>query len=223
MIALMRQWRHVLLVPAILITLLVAACSGTSSNFPVGAAGSVLTVVIADLERLPVLRYSNMSQGRVINHFRLTPTQEGLELVGLRVKVANHTAINAILTVDEQAAQLGDFFQGVYLPLDIVVNGEGWMKSDSGWGWVSNSIAKDGPTFGAQEVVPDPPGWKDGPVRLIELQSEGGALPGQGFLAGPFQIPRDHDIDGWIVFEVPKDTELGELRWRAGDSITIPF
>ncbi len=218
-----QRWRQPLLVPAILIILLAAACSGASSNFPVGGAGSVLTVVIVDLERLPELRYSNVSQERVLNHFRLSPTQEGTELVLLRVRVANHTAVSAILSVDEQAAQLGDFFQGVYLPLDIETHGEGWIQSDTGWGWASNAIAKQAPIFGVEEKVPTPPGWKDGPVRLIELQGEGGALPGQGFLAGSFKLPKDFDIDGWIVFEAPKGTEFGELRWRTGDSITIPF
>lgn len=215
--------RQLLLVPVTLLVLSVAACSGPSSNLPIARVGSILNITVDDLERLPELRYSNVFQGRVVNHFRLTPTQEGLELVLLRVRVGNHTAVTAIVTVDEQAAQLGDFFKGVYLPLDVDTLGEGWMKSGSGWGWASNSIAKQAPIFGEQEEVPDPPGWKDGPVRLIELEVGGGAPPGQGFLAGSFQIPKNYSIDGWIVFEAPKDTEFSELRWRAADSITIPF
>ena len=206
-----------------MITLLVTACSDTSSNLPIARAGSVLTVTVVDLERLPELRYSNVFQGKVVNHFPLTPTREGSELVLLRVKVRNPTAVTAIVTVDEQAAQLGDFFKGVYLPLDVETHGEGWIKSDAGWGWVSNSIAKPAPTFGEQEEVPVPSGWKDGPVRLIELQAGGNAPQGQGFLAGSFQLPQTYEIDGWIVFEAPEDTEFRELRWRAGDNITILF
>ena len=223
MINLTRRRRQLVLVPAIVITLMVVVCSGTASNFPVGRAGSVLTVTVVDLERLPELRYSNLFQGRVVNHFRLTPTKEELELVLLRVQVVNPTAVTAIVAVDEQAAQLGDFFQDLYLPLDIDSNGEGWILADAGWGWASNSIAKEAPTFGEQQEVPDPPGWKDGSVRLIELGPEGGAPPGQGFLAGSFQLPKTYSIDGWMVFEAPKDTEFRELRWRAGDSLTIPF
>jgi hypothetical protein len=217
-----RRWR-LLLVPVILIILLVAACSDTSSNFPIARAGNILDITVLDLERLPELRYSNVFQGRVVNHFRVTSTQEGSELVLLRVRVGNHTAVTAIVTVDEQAAQLGDFFEGVFLPQDVEIRGEGWIKSDTGWGWVSNSIAKQAPTFGEQEEVPDPPGWKDGPVRSIELQAGGGAPPGQGFLVGSFQLPRDFSIDGWMMFEAPKGTNFRELRWRAGDSIIIPF
>ena len=221
MIDMIRRRRPMLLVPLILITFLVAACSDTSSNLPIARVGSVLNITVVDLERLPELRYSNLFQGRVVNHFRLTPTQEELEL--LRVQVGNHTAVTAIVTVDEQAAQLGDFSNGVYLPLDVEIHGEGWTRSDAGWGWASNSIAKQAPIFGEQEEVPDPPGWKDGQVRSIKLQAGGGAPPGQGFLAGSFQIPKDHSIDGWMVFEAPKGTEFSELRWRAGDSITILF
>ena len=169
------------------------------------------------------MRYSNVFQERVVNHFRLTPSLEESEIVMLRVQVANHTAVTAIVTVDDQAAQLADFFQGVYVPVDLEALGEGWIRSDAEWGWASNSIAKDAPIFGEQEKVPDPPGWKDGPVRKIELRGEAGAPPGQGFVAGSFQIPKDFSVDGWIVFEVPKGVEFSELRWRAGDSITIEF
>ena len=43
------------------------------------------------------------------------------------------------------------------------------------------------------------------------------------FLEGSFDIPRGYSVDGWMVFEIPKDTEIKNLRWRAGDSITIRF
>ena len=223
MIDMMWRCRRVFLVPFILIILLVSACSDTSSNFPIARAGSVLSITVVDLERLPELRYSNTFQGRVVNHFRLPTTQEGSELVLLRIRVANHTAISAIVSVDEQAAQLGDFFDGLYLPLDIAGNGESWIQSDTGWGWVSNSDAIQAPIFGEQEEVPDPPGWGNGPVRLIELQAGASAPPGQGFLAGSFQLAKGFSIDGWMVFEAPEGTEFSEFRWRAGDSITIPF
>jgi len=43
------------------------------------------------------------------------------------------------------------------------------------------------------------------------------------FLEGPFELKIDTAVDGWMVFEVPKDTKIRDLRWRAGDSITIRF
>ena len=43
------------------------------------------------------------------------------------------------------------------------------------------------------------------------------------FLEGSFNLPKDTSIDGWMVFDIPKDTEIKNLRWRAGDSITVRF
>ena len=43
------------------------------------------------------------------------------------------------------------------------------------------------------------------------------------FLEGSFELPRGTAVDGWMVFEVPKDVKIRDLRWRAGDSITIRF
>jgi len=43
------------------------------------------------------------------------------------------------------------------------------------------------------------------------------------FLEGPFELGMDTAIDGWMVFEVPKDTKIRDLRWRAGDRIIIRF
>ena len=223
MIDVIRRRRLAFLVPIVLSILLATACSGATSFQPITRAGGVLTITVHDLERLPELRYSNYSQGRVLNHFRLAPTQEGSELVALRLKVGNHTAVTSIVSVDEQAAQLEDFFKGVYLPVNIAGVGEIWTQSDTGWAWVSNSIAAEALIYGEDEDVPDPPGWNDGPVRLIELRRGSTALPGQGFLVGSVEIPRGHSIDGWLVFEVPEGTEFSELTWRAADSIIIPF
>ena len=41
------------------------------------------------------------------------------------------------------------------------------------------------------------------------------------FLQGSFDLPKGHGIDGWMVFEMPPGTQIRDLRWRAGDSITI--
>ena len=43
------------------------------------------------------------------------------------------------------------------------------------------------------------------------------------FLEGSFELPRGTSIDGWMVFDIPKDTKIKNLRWRAGDSITVRF
>lgn len=43
------------------------------------------------------------------------------------------------------------------------------------------------------------------------------------FLEGSFELLRGHGLDGYMVFEVPAGTEFRDLRWRAGDSVTIRF
>jgi len=43
------------------------------------------------------------------------------------------------------------------------------------------------------------------------------------FLEGSFNLPRGTSLDGWMVFVIPEGTEIKNLRWRAGDSITVRF
>ena len=43
------------------------------------------------------------------------------------------------------------------------------------------------------------------------------------FLEGSFELQKGHGLDGYMVFEVPAGTEFRDMRWRAGDSITIRF
>ncbi len=43
------------------------------------------------------------------------------------------------------------------------------------------------------------------------------------FLEGSFDLPRGTSLDGWMVFDIPIDTKIKNLRWRAGDSITVRF
>ncbi len=38
-----------------------------------------------------------------------------------------------------------------------------------------------------------------------------------------FNLAKDTGIDGWLVFEAPRDTQFREFRWRAGDSLSIDF
>ena len=43
------------------------------------------------------------------------------------------------------------------------------------------------------------------------------------FLEGPFELQRGFGIEGALVFEAPIGTEFRDLRWKAGDSITVRF
>ena len=204
-----------------LVVLMAAAC-GDAGFEPITRPGNTLTITVVDMERVSQLRYSVRGQDRVFKHFRFAPSREGSEVVALRIRLINYTAIKTIVTFDQQAALLEDFFGGVYVPVDIGAVGEVWARSDSGWGWVSNTMAADMPNYGKDEDVPTPTGWNDGPVRSIQLEG-GNAKAGEGFLTGSIEIEQGTSIDGWMMFEAPEDTEFKELRWRAVDSILIPF
>jgi hypothetical protein len=43
------------------------------------------------------------------------------------------------------------------------------------------------------------------------------------FVQGAFELKKDCGVDGWMVFEAPKDTKFREMRWRASDSLSIDF
>jgi plastocyanin len=43
------------------------------------------------------------------------------------------------------------------------------------------------------------------------------------FINGSFALGRGMGIDGWVVFEAPEGTKFRDLRWLAGDSITVTF
>ena len=46
---------------------------------------------------------------------------------------------------------------------------------------------------------------------------------GTMFITGPLVLQMDTGVDGWMVFEAPKGTKFRELKWQAGDSLSIEF
>ena len=105
-----------LLVVALLGTV---ACSSESSTFGQYYQGRTLHVSVVSLERLPELRYSTIDPSQVIRRWSMSPTQPGSELVLVRMKVENHTAISAFINVDRTAAELRDFSNATYRPLSV--------------------------------------------------------------------------------------------------------
>lgn len=63
------------------------------------------------------------------------------------------------------------------------------------------------------EIKVAPPGQEPDAAAVRSVQ----------FLEGSFELLRGHGLDGYMVFEVPAGTEFRDLRWRAGDSVTIRF
>ena len=107
---------------SVLVSLLIlglGACSDISPVFGQYHRGRVLDVNVVTLERVDRLLYATLDTAQVEHHWSISPSEEDLELVLVRLKVENHTATSAIVNVDERAAELRDFFQGKYFPIDV--------------------------------------------------------------------------------------------------------
>ena len=203
----------------VLLSGLVAACSEAASSFGRPYTGRSLTLRVLDIKRLPVLQYTNHYAGGRVGHHRVVPTQEGMELVLLRLQIANPNATNHLLNIDREAAELRDFGQGTYLPVAIGIQGESWVQSGDTWDW-THSQDLQGPLVALPGAdTPNPPKWDPRNVRTIDV----GAPESQGFLVGEFELPQGFSIDGWILFEAPRGTKFRHIRWQAGDTITIPL
>ena len=175
----------------LLILISLMACTETSANFGKYYRGKTLDVNIVKLERLPELLYSTIDSDQVPHYFRIVPSEDQLELVILRVKVENHTATSAIVNIDSQAAELRDFFQGKYFPINVNER--------------------------VEEI--DPPDRRIADRSVVFLWNK----TYQDGTSEAFTLPRDFGIDGILVFEAPEDTKFRELRWRAGDTLSIRF
>lgn len=201
-IAFLHPSRSILAVSVLALALLAAACADVSPAVGKYYVGRTLHVSVAAMERAPELLYSLPATATTEQrHYRITPSEPEQELLLLRVKVQNHRATSAIVSIDETAAELRDFFQGKYFPVNV---------NDR-----------------AQEVA--------APERVdqlrtarcpIEQPNDLCFLWNQSFVDGSdraFDLQKGFGIDGWMIFETPKDTEIRELRWRAGDSLSIEF
>lgn len=171
----------------------------TSTPTPVSTGqfykGRTLHVSVAAMHRLPELRYSVAKRDGELTHLRIASSRDTMELVVVRVKVQNHTATSAVFTVDKEGAQLRDFNSDRYFLLDVDESAE---------------------------VVTGPPGPKSESREVLELEPDGTFSANRGFIRGPIKLQKGTGLDGWIVFEAPKETRFRDFRWVAGDSVTIP-
>lgn len=115
----MRLQRFIIWVTVVMVILSLAACSDDSSDSGEYFAGRTLHLNVVSVERVPEFRYATIDPEEVVRHWRIMASGDGLELVLVRLKVENHTAISVIVNVDQQAAELRDFIQGTYFPVDL--------------------------------------------------------------------------------------------------------
>ena len=222
------------------------ACSETSPNIGRYFRGRTLDISIVSVDRALELRYAHIGPDNTIRHYRLTPQAEGSELILVRLKVENHTATSAIVDVDTQAAELRDFFSGKYSPIDVASR----VKDAPDRSVVDLQVDIAGP---AGQVLPAlrklngvisaaHTRSQDRDFYILKVR-DGENLPeeisqtaasnnwrlvgiqtvGTMFITGPLVLQMDTGVDGWMVFEAPKGTKFRELKWQAGDSLSIEF
>ena len=106
-----------LVLPALLLPLLLMACTD-SGSLPIGrgAKGDSLIVTIELVQRVQEIRFL----GTDGVHYLVTPQANGNELIAARIQVHNDEATRLLLTVDEEAAELRGFGREErYAPLDM--------------------------------------------------------------------------------------------------------
>ena len=111
----MKQILHISLVgkrPTLLLALVslailaLSGCSEASPAFGQFFSGRTLVISVVGIDRMSELRYTAAIEEDVPTYVRVAPSQEGLELVVVHLKVQNHTATSALLDVDRQALEL---------------------------------------------------------------------------------------------------------------------
>lgn len=215
-------WARVLsrrMAPVLLLALVLMlaglACSSQSPNIGKYYKGRILHVSVADLQRTDELRWTTSTrfpaQGTVDDSlYKLSPQSDQNELVLLRVRVENHTATSAIVNVDRDSAQLRDFFQGKYAPVDVGALAQEAEVPEKPSDRCNVPVNPESPSecvrflWNAVYEEEQP----DGRVKLVHRAQ---------------QLPRGTGLDGWMVFEVPRDTQFRSFRWGAGDTVIIDF
>ena len=181
---------------AVLVVGVVVSQDRSSPAFGQFFSGRTLVISVVGIDRLSELHYTAMIEKGVPTYVRVAPSQVGLELVVVHLKVQNHTAFSALLDVDRQAAELRDILSNKYFPIDVGVLGK---------------------------QVDSPPVKGSRSEQVLELEPDGTFSATKGFIRGPVELQRGMGLDGWMVFEAPPDTKFREFKWRAGDNLTITF
>ena len=211
------RWWVVFALVAVVTTSAALACSSQSPNIGKFYKGRILHISVAAMERTDELRWTTSPRNTNPNLgntedtlFKLTPEKPGHDLVLLRVKVENHTATKASVNVDEQSAQLRDFLQGRYFPINVGERAEPAGVPEKPGDHCTVPVNPGKPTVCVEFLwnrtfeEPQP----DGQTELVQYSQ---------------QLPQGTGLDGWMVFEVPQDTMIRSFRWGAGDTVTIDF
>ena len=126
--------KYVAITFAVLLACLAAAalmsCTSESSTLGQYRQGRTLHFSVVSVERTSELRYAtcDVLEGSTPpvcdpvgeeRQWSISPSAPGLELVLVRAKVENHTAVSAIINVGREAAELRDFANATFFPLPV--------------------------------------------------------------------------------------------------------
>ena len=81
----------------------ISGCSETSSSLGQFHQGRILILNVFEMERSEELRYSTIDTEDVVRKWRIQPSDEGQELLLMRLRIENHVALNTVLVADQQA------------------------------------------------------------------------------------------------------------------------
>ena len=208
-------WRAALAALTVLTFSAGIGCSSQSPNIGKYYKGRILHISVAAMERTDELRWTTSTRYPAPGVtddplYRLEPESDENELVLLRVKVENHTATSAIINIDHESAQLRDFLRGRYFPIDVGERAQEAGISESPSDRCNIPVNPDAPTDCVKFL------WN---ASYEETQADGGVK----IVQRAQELPKGNGLDGWLVFELPKDTQIRSFRWAAGDTITIDF
>ena len=103
----------------ILLLLGLTACADVSPAIGKYYTGRTLHLSVVAMERAPEVIYTLPRGTEAPTYYRVAPEEAGNELLMMRVKVENHTATSAIVDIDENAAEIRDFFHDKYFPFNV--------------------------------------------------------------------------------------------------------
>ena len=209
-----RRWPAMALLVVVLLAVAMLGCSEQSPNIGKYYKGRILHISVADLERTDELRWTTAHRNArgvpAEQFYKITPESDDHELILLRVKVGNHTATNAIVNIDSDAAQLRDFLQGRYRPIDVNARAEA-------------AGIPENPADGCNVPVNPKRPWVCVEFLWNGTYEEAGTDGQISLVQRAQEIPKGNELDGWMVFETPKDTQFRSFRWSAGDTRIIDF
>jgi hypothetical protein len=111
-----------LILMAVLMAMSIVNCTTESSKLGRFYKGKVLHISVVEIERMAVISFSTIDAEGLQRNFQIKPEDDNNQIVGLRIKVENHTASTAIVNIDNSAAILNDFFSNDYIPVNIYKN-----------------------------------------------------------------------------------------------------